>query len=66
VIQQVQELLGESLLNCPASGSRLMRWREMHELMELTGGTVYLRRCDWRIIPRRHSRLFVKVTLMKD
>jgi len=63
---EVADLLGEVLLCCPATGSRIMTRADFHQLAELTGGTVYLRGRDWWLIPRRHGRRLVQVTLKED
>ena len=63
---QVFKLLGEGIVMDPVRGSRLLERGELHELLELTGGTVYLRRTNWRIVPHRHGKEFVKVQLRQE
>lgn len=62
----VYNLLGEVLVTCPATGSHLVDKEQLHTLLELTGGTVWLRRRRWRIVPRRHSSLHVRIELKEE
>jgi len=64
--EEVCNLLGEALLLQPATASSLIRSKDLHRLMELTGGTVYLRRRDWRIIPQRAGHLHVRIELKRE
>lgn len=66
VTDEILRLLGEVLLMDPIRGSKLLGRGELHKLLELTGGMVYLRRTNWRIVPRRYGKEFVKVQLRRE
>ena len=57
------DLLGEGIVYDPANGSVLLRRREYHRLLELTGGTVFLARKWWAITPHIHGLRMVRITL---
>jgi ABC-type iron transport system FetAB ATPase subunit len=65
VSDELLALLGESLLHGPSCGSRLLRRREYHRLVTITGGSVYLRGEDWTITPAQAMRGWVSITLRK-